>query len=1428
MVRSLADENHVLYMPDGGGDQRAIVSGFPWWNWSQYAFKVQAITCPVIDEVENCIAEGRISYQRWDANANNPFNQTDIGSLNTRITAQPTPDYEDYITSLEKQGWGADNYGTRIRGYVCPPITGYYTFWVAGDDNVELWLSTDDKLGGKQRIAYHNEWSGTREYTKFGSQQSAPIPLRKGKKYYIEVLHKEGGGGDGVSVRWQTPYTEIMEPIPGTYLAPYQACNAFTVKTVPEDEEILVDTKITMEITKPAGATTLLDKIYTWSVHQGGTAANLIDANGNSVTTLDGYTAWAKPSDEGEMIYKVVDKADAACYQFIKKKVKAVLCACKDCGENGEAIPTDLPPVTVGFSDTGRNFVVENVHLDGAMGGSVAQTINYFDGLGRPTQKVSRHAGPKGEDIVSAFLYDPYEREEKKLLSFAVAGNAGNFIGNPESAASSYYSSLQSTSIKDANISKVFSNVTFEESPLSRVKESFAPGEAGTAGSGGAAATITAYELNATTIPNVRAIYESNKWVVKSTTNYNVNKLFVTKITDQEGKVSIEYKNNSGQVICKEISGLRTYYVYDDFDRLRCVIPPLGVEASLVNNTSFTLLPTSGTGLTNADKAAWDLCFTYEYDQRGRLKRKKVPGQDSYTVLTYDLRDRIDTETTPKGDVLTYVYDDFDRLLVKKLGANPIITNTYDSYTGEVGDGGAGFGTPEKTLFLKGRLTTTSVALLTNLATQLKTTTYVNELGQVIQVASQNHLNGINYTYNKVDFIGRTLRSKQVIQNGLSVTVEQTIAYDFGGRQKAICQKVSDGNPQPYWEPVARFKYDGTGTMYQKTQGCKIQVLDYTYNLNGWMKTLNAPGNLEGGKDFFGMALTYKNNGNISSQIWRSATRKGKHTDPFAVKQLTDAYTATYEYDALNRLNTENLNFGTAPKFALQIPNTDGYDANGNIKKLNRSFNGTPIDQLTYNYENAFSNRLKGVADTGTGDADNLYESFKETSGGAGNNDYTYDNAGNLLSDKNKGIADNGIVYNYLNLPQSITSKGISNIYDATGRKLQGITPTGKYDFLGAVVYKNNNIEFVSTPEGRVLPPNTVKQNGTRYTTAYVNKDTTNLFWRYEYDLKDHLGNLRAACRCAEQIETAQTRPDIGYAPILVQQNHYDAWGMKLPLFNGYGGEPYKGLPEDRFKFLKHELVEGVGLYDLEARLYDPTLGRFVQVDPLPDDADQESLTPYQYALNNPVLYSDPDGKCPLCLYLVGQFVKGAATEYVTQVGTNLLKGQSFKDAAYTNVDFKEVGMEGLKDAATGGFNKAYKTVKTISKAADVADDINDAKKTISKVDKVKDASKAEMIVKDGKIIGSKGGPTAGKRITPKQKLENKKANIEENGTFKCKNCGKEIFDSKKSEKGVPTPSNAAQYDHKFPRSEGGNTEPENIDALCFPCNRAKSNKIPK
>jgi hypothetical protein len=153
------------------------------------------------------------------------------GSLVTNLTNQPaypnSPGFDEVVTNLFETpvNW-SDNYGTRVRALITPPSTGNYNFWIASDDYSELWLSTDDNPTNKQIIARMNGASGSRVYVLQTNQASLPISLNGGQRYYIEVLHKEGTGGDYLQVRWQLPggtweTSNTNEPIPGFRLTPY-------------------------------------------------------------------------------------------------------------------------------------------------------------------------------------------------------------------------------------------------------------------------------------------------------------------------------------------------------------------------------------------------------------------------------------------------------------------------------------------------------------------------------------------------------------------------------------------------------------------------------------------------------------------------------------------------------------------------------------------------------------------------------------------------------------------------------------------------------------------------------------------------------------------------------------------------------------------------------------------------------------------------------------------------------------------------------------------------------------------------------------------------------------------------------------------------------------------------------------------------------
>jgi CubicO group peptidase (beta-lactamase class C family) len=112
-------------------------------------------------------------------------------------------------------------YGTKLSGYLHPPVTGLYTFWIAADDQAQLWLSTNDEPVNKRQIAGLVSPTPPRQWTTFPSQQSAAIELQAGQRYYVEALHRESSANDNLAVGWRLPDGTLERPIPGARLSPY-------------------------------------------------------------------------------------------------------------------------------------------------------------------------------------------------------------------------------------------------------------------------------------------------------------------------------------------------------------------------------------------------------------------------------------------------------------------------------------------------------------------------------------------------------------------------------------------------------------------------------------------------------------------------------------------------------------------------------------------------------------------------------------------------------------------------------------------------------------------------------------------------------------------------------------------------------------------------------------------------------------------------------------------------------------------------------------------------------------------------------------------------------------------------------------------------------------------------------------------------------
>lgn len=149
---------------------------------------------------------------------------TSIGGASVvSLTSNPnfpnTPNSSSKPNSFEAPSNIGDNYGQRMYGLVKAPVTGAYRFYIASDDNSELWLSTDNKASNKTKIAQVGDWTGSRQWGKYPSQTSGLINLTAGKTYYIEALMKEASGGDNLAVGWSLPGSGSINVIPGSCLS---------------------------------------------------------------------------------------------------------------------------------------------------------------------------------------------------------------------------------------------------------------------------------------------------------------------------------------------------------------------------------------------------------------------------------------------------------------------------------------------------------------------------------------------------------------------------------------------------------------------------------------------------------------------------------------------------------------------------------------------------------------------------------------------------------------------------------------------------------------------------------------------------------------------------------------------------------------------------------------------------------------------------------------------------------------------------------------------------------------------------------------------------------------------------------------------------------------------------------------------------------
>ena len=283
--------------------------------------------------------------------------------------------------------------------------------------------------------------------------------------------------------------------------------------------------------------------------------------------------------------------------------------------------------------------------------------IDYYDGLGRKLQSVSTRHSPQQKDLVKVNRYDHYGRAPKLYLPFTSEQNGlfkENVIdsvnGDYSGVALAFYQNNSTDAVADDL--KPYSENIFDGHPSGRLTGNTGPGqnwysagkkytyssEPNVNGTLSAQEQILAWKINATGNLPVRN---------RTTTGYVVDgfypsgALVVQSAKNEQGFETRNYFDKMGRLILQKsqakesISSLndslqwaQTYFIYDDFGRLRFVLQPELVKKLVRTNADPTIAQLS------------NLAFIYRYDNRGREIVKKMPGADS-VFQVYDNRDRL-------------------------------------------------------------------------------------------------------------------------------------------------------------------------------------------------------------------------------------------------------------------------------------------------------------------------------------------------------------------------------------------------------------------------------------------------------------------------------------------------------------------------------------------------------------------------------------------------------------------------------------------------------------------------------------------------------------------------------------------------------------------------------------------------------------------
>ncbi len=622
-------------------------------------------------------------------------------------------------------------------------------------------------------------------------------------------------------------------------------------------------------------------------------------------------------------------------------------------------------------------------------------TTQYYDGLGRLIQTVNKQGsmetGAAAKDLVSTVIYDEFGREVYQYLPFAANNTGGNtsvsdglFKLNP------FQQQAVFAAAQFPGETFFYGKNNYEASPLNRLVSSYAPGNSW-AGSEGAANEADRHSIGKqflvnTSADSVRIWRVDTTGVITSTDAYLQGTLYKTVTIDEHKKKIVEYKDKDGQVVLRKVQiaaapaeghtgWMSTYYVYDDLNLLRLIIPPKATRELAANSWSLT------TGILN------ELCFRYEYDERQRTIVKKIPGAAEVRMV-YDKRDRMvlsqDGNQRNAQRWLYTQYDGLNRPVKSGLltdaahyndhtwhreqamsNSNPLDYPVLSAYTHEELTATfyddynwlAGYGNPlsadldtehaaqlvtasnstfpypqavQKSSSTKSLMTGARIKVLGTSDWIYSVNIYDNK-GRIIQVKTKNKTGGTDISTTQYAWAGKPVMTIQKSQkagtNAQTVLVLTRLHYDAlfrdSATQKKVATSVINGGALPsVWTTTVRTEYDALGKVKKKwlhpgESSTSLETLTYEHSIRGWVTGMNRAFVKDEADNYFGFELAYDKTGAIINGTGYANAQYNGNIGGMIWKSKGDSEKRKYDftYDAANRLLKADFNQYTSGVF---------------------------------------------------------------------------------------------------------------------------------------------------------------------------------------------------------------------------------------------------------------------------------------------------------------------------------------------------------------------------------------------------------------------------------------------------------------------------------------------------------------------------------